>query len=201
MGSVSLPLSCVTEVRQGYLPEGRAVPGWALSLSGFTAHAFNLCATQPSGTCAFSEFCIPADKGQSCLSSSIAGSWVAVGGSQSSAFSKGFLGPSSICCGIGCKLCAGCPTLSHPDASKWEKVTLSSGQPGLSTKRGKIISRDKNNFFLKNCFCRATFSDVKSTFKKNLLLWQNRGEWEQSYFIYPKQSIKRTWNWTSNSNK
>lgn len=125
MGSLSLPLSCVTEVRQGYLPEGEAVPGWAPSLSDFTAHAFNPCATQLSVTliCALSEFCIPSDKGESCLSSSIAGSWVAVGGSQSSAFSKGFLGPSSICSGIGCKLCAGCPTLSPPDASKWEKVT------------------------------------------------------------------------------
>lgn len=99
--------------------------------------------------------------------------------------SYGFPGP--ICSSISCKPCAGSSTLGPPDASRWEKVTLSSGQPGLSTKRGKIISRDqKKKFSLKNCFCRAVFSDVKSTFFVNLLSVAESGRVGTGLFYLPK---------------
>ena len=45
----------------------------------------------------------------------------------------------------------------------------------------------KKMFSLKSCFCRAAFSDVKSTF---LLICSQLQE--QGYFIYPKQFIKQT---------
>lgn len=121
-----------------------------------------------------------------CPSSSVACSWVAVGGSQSSAIPTGFLGLSSICSSFSHKTCAGSSALSTPDASEWEKATLSSGQHGLSTERGKIISRDKKIFSLKNCFCRAAFSDVKSTFFVNLLSMAELGRVGTGLFYLPK---------------
>ena len=120
----------------------------------------------------------------------VASSWLTLGGSQSSAFPMSSLGSSSICSSIHCKLYAGSSTLGSPDASRWEKVTLSSGQPGLSTKRGKIISRDqkkkKKKFSLKSCFCRAAFSDVKSTFFINLLSVAETGRVGTGLFYLPK---------------
>ena len=116
-------------------------------------------------------------------------SWLTSGGSQSSAFPMSSLGSSSICSSIRCKLYAGSSTLGSSDASRWAKVTLSSGQPGLSTKRGKIISRDqkkKKIFSLKSCFCRAAFSDVKSTFFVNLLSVAETGRVGTGLFYLPK---------------
>lgn len=122
-------------------------------------------------------------------------SWLTSGGSQSSAFPMSSLGSSSICSSIRCKLYAGSSTLGSSDASRWAKVTLSSGQPGLSTKRGKIISRDQKK--KKYSPSRVVFVGL------HFLMWrahfllicsqlQKQGEWEQGCFIYPKQFIKQT---------
>lgn len=150
----SVFLSCVAEPQQSYLPEGGAVPGIGTKVCDFKDHAFNLWAIQPFATSiyAFSEFLFQAAKGHSCPSFSVIGLWVTEGGSWCSVFPMGFLGLSSVCSNISCKLCVGSSALSPPDTSKWEKVTSSSGQHGLSTKRGKIISRDQKNFLPQELF-------------------------------------------------
>lgn len=56
--------------------------------------------------------------------------------------------------------------------------------------RGKIISRDekkkkKKKFSLKNCFCRAEFSDVRSTFFVNLLSVAESGRVGTGLFYLP----------------
>lgn len=92
--------------------------------------------------------------------------------------------------GLSCKLCAGPSTLGPPGASRWEKVTPSSGQAGLSTKTvGKLSAetkkKKKKKFSLKNCFCRAEFSDVRSTFFVNLLSVAESGRVGTGLFYLP----------------
>lgn len=152
---VSLPLPCVAEPQQSYLSEwGGSARDGNQGLFNFKDHAFSPWAIQPFATviCAFSQLHFLAAKGHYCPSSSVVGLWFVEGGSWSSVFPMGFLSLSSICSSISWKLCVGSSTLSPPDTSKWEKVTPSSGQHGLSTKRGKIISRDKKIFLPQELF-------------------------------------------------
>lgn len=64
----------------------------------------------------------------------------------------------------------------------------------MSTEHGKIISRDKKIFFssLRTVFLELHFPTRRAHFLLISSQWQNRGEWEQGCFIYPKQFIKRT---------
>jgi hypothetical protein len=94
------------------------------------------------------------------------------GWSQSFAFPVGFLGPPSICSTLYYKLCAGSSTLSSlhgPNVRRWPWVQASESCP---QRVGKLSARvqKKKFFYLKNCFCRAAFSDVQSTFLVNLCL-------------------------------
>lgn len=175
-----------------YLSEGQC---WDENqgLSGSKAHALNPWATQPSATvlCAFSGLCFPVAKGPCHPFSPVAGSWFTVGGSQSSTFPMDSLDPSVPA--LAANLVQGLQPwvlLMLPDERRWPWAQANLGCPQsvgkLSAETKKKCSPSRTVFVgLYFLMWRAHFLLICSQ-------WQNQGEWEQGYFIYPKQFIKQT---------
>lgn len=197
---ISLSLPYVTEVQQVHLPEGRGQDGNP-GLSDCRACAFNHWAIQPYVTviCAFSKLCVPAAKGHSCPFSLILsvwpGSWITASASLLHSLQVSWL----IFHLVQLYLQALCRVFHSK--SSW-CFQMREGDPkfkpvwAVHKAWENYQQRQKKTFsLLRTVFAGLHFPMWRAHFLLISVWWQNQGEWEQGYFIYPKQFIK----WTQGS--